>query len=103
MLGLPLKPWGGAALKWPEDTAEDGGATAWSLASEGGDWFPGQVMVNYRVDDMDGMIARMAEHGVSPVKGPEYHENGVFLWVVDPDGRKVELWQPKKWDAANKR
>jgi predicted enzyme related to lactoylglutathione lyase len=103
VLGLKLEPWGGGVLRWPEDTAEDRGATAWNLAGEGGDWFPGPVMINYRVDSMDGMIARLAENGVPVLKGPEYHENGVFLWLMDPDGRKVELWEPKKWDAANKR
>jgi hypothetical protein len=37
--------------------------------------------------------------GVSIHQGPEYHENGVFLWIIDPDGNKVELWEPMKWDA----
>jgi predicted enzyme related to lactoylglutathione lyase len=103
VLGLALEPWGGAALDWKKDTADDGGASAWHLAGEASDWFPGPVMVNYRVDSMEGMLARLAEHGVAVLKGPEYHENGVFLWVLDPEGRKVELWEPKPWDDANKR
>ena len=103
VLGLDLAKWGGAVIRWTSDKLEDGGATAWNLAAEDSAWFPGPAMINYRVDDMDGIIARLAEHGVPVEKGPEYHENGVFLWVVDPDGRKVELWQAKKWDAANKR
>ena len=34
--------------------------------------------------------------------GPESHENGKFAWIMDPDGNKVELWEPMAWDAANK-
>jgi hypothetical protein len=36
-------------------------------------------------------------------KGPEYHQNGVFLWVIDPNGNKVELWEPKNWDDKHKK
>ena len=34
--------------------------------------------------------------------GPESHENGKFAWIVDPDGNKVELWEPMLWDEKNK-
>ena len=40
--------------------------------------------------------------GVAIQKGPEYHENGSFAWVMDPEGNKVELWEPKLWDEKNK-
>ena len=36
------------------------------------------------------------------VSGPESAENGSFAWIMDPDGNKVELWEPKAWDAKNK-
>jgi hypothetical protein len=52
---------------------------------------------------MDGIIRRLKEGGVPIFKGPEYAENGAFLWVIDPDGNKVELWEPKIWDDKNKR
>lgn len=96
-LGLAFEAWGGALLKWPEDTAADGGVTVWTLAASDSKWFaPSEspFMINYRVDDMDGLLAQLAEKGIALEKGPETHENGKFAWVMDPDGNKVELWEP---------
>ena len=103
VLGLKQQDWGGVLLLWPEDRAEDKGATVWQPADSSSEWFPGPFMINYRVDDMVGMIARLKEHNVAIHKGPEYAENGVFLWLHDPDGNRVELWEPKLWDDANKK
>jgi predicted enzyme related to lactoylglutathione lyase len=99
-LGVKLEKWGGAALKWKDDTASDGGATAWHVAEPASKWFaPSEAsfMINYRIDDMAGMIEQLKAGGVPIHKGPEQHENGQFLWVIDPDGNKVELWEPKAW------
>ncbi len=104
-LGLELEEWGGAVLKWPDDPADDGGLTVWNLADRGSEWFSpseSSFMINYRVDDLDGMLAQLAEAGVEAVAGPESHENGRFAWIMDPDGNKVELWEPKAWDEKNK-
>lgn len=96
-LGLQLEPWGGALLKWPEDPASASGVTVWHLASKDSSWFApstGSFMINYRVDDMDGVVRRLQRGGVAIFKGPERSAEGTFLWIVDPDGNKVELWQP---------
>lgn len=58
--------------------------------------------VSYRVDDLDGLLTSLREASVSILKGPESHENGKFAWILDPDGRKLELWEPKTWDEKNK-
>jgi predicted enzyme related to lactoylglutathione lyase len=105
-LGMPLEAWGGAALEWTEDKAEDKGATAWSVAESGTKWFSpseSSFMINYRIDNMDEIIAQLKNAGTELLKGPEYHENGVFAWVMDPDGNKIELWEPKLWDDKNKK
>ena len=104
-LGLPLETWGGAVLRWPDDTAEDKGLTVWSLADKDSQWFaPSEsaFMINYRVDDLDALLAQLREDGVAVVAGPESHENGKFAWIMDPDGNKVELWEPMLWDEKNK-
>jgi predicted enzyme related to lactoylglutathione lyase len=105
-LGMPLTEWGGAVLKWPDDKAEDKGATVWNPAKPDTEWFAPNdqsFMINYRVDNMGELIAQLKAGGVELHKGPEFHENGVFAWVIDPDGNKVELWEPKIWDDKNKR
>ena len=104
-LGMVLEDFGGAILKWPDDTAEDRGLTVWHLADRDSEWFSPSTsafMINYRVDDLDGMLAQLRAAGVEIVGGPESHENGKFAWILDPDGNKVELWEPKLWDERNK-
>ncbi|MFW8634024.1 VOC family protein [Cribrihabitans pelagius] len=103
-LGLELAEFGGAVLNWPDDTAEDGGLTVWAAAEADGDWFApstASFMINYRVDDMDGMIARLTDAGIPIQKGPETFENGRFAWIMDPEGNKVELWEPKLWQEKD--
>jgi predicted enzyme related to lactoylglutathione lyase len=102
-LGIKLESFGGAVLRWPQDTAEDKGVTVWSTAKRESDWFPGPLMINYRIDNMAEMLEQLRTNGVEIAKGPEFHENGAFAWVVDPDGNKVELWEPKLWNEANKK
>ena len=104
-LGMQLEPWGGAILRWPDDKAEDKGVTVWHVAAKDSDWFsPSEstFMINYRVDNLDELLAQLRAAGVEVVKGPESHENGKFAWILDPDGNKVELWEPMLWDDKNK-
>lgn len=104
-LGLPLESWGGAVLRWPDDSAGDGGLTVWTVAAKDSQWFSpsdSPFMINYRVDDLDALLAQLRADGVAVVGGPESHENGKFAWIMDPDGNKVELWEPMLWDEKNK-
>jgi predicted enzyme related to lactoylglutathione lyase len=104
-LGIRLEPFGAAVFRWPKDTAEDKGVTAWHVAEKSTTWFSpseSSFMINYRVDDLSGMIGNLEKAGVKILKGPESHENGKFAWIMDPEGNKVELWEPKIWDDRNK-
>jgi predicted enzyme related to lactoylglutathione lyase len=105
-LGIKLEDWGGCGLEWTEDKAEDKGVTAWHVAEPSTKWFSpseSSFMINYRIDNMDEMIAQLKNAGTEILKGPEFHENGKFAWIMDPEGNKVELWEPKIWDEKNKR
>ena len=104
-LGMSLEPFGGAILRWPDDKADDKGLTVWHVAKNDTRWFsPSEAsfMVNYRVDNLGEMLENLRAAGVEVVGGPESHENGKFAWIMDPDGNKVELWEPKAWDERNK-
>lgn len=104
-LGMVLEDFGGAVLRWTDDRREDEGLTVWHAADKDSQWFsPSEstFMINYRVDDLDELLAQLRADGVGVVGGPESHENGKFAWIMDPDGNKVELWQPMAWDAKNK-
>jgi catechol 2,3-dioxygenase-like lactoylglutathione lyase family enzyme len=104
-LGMKLEDFGGVILKWPDDKAEDQGLTVWHVAESDSRWFSpsdSSFMVNYRVDDLGELLAQLRADGVEVVRGPESHENGKFAWIMDPDGNKVELWEPMIWDDKNK-
>lgn len=104
-LGLSLESFGGAILRWPDDKAEDKGLTVWHVAGKDSKWFSpsdSSFMINYRVDNLDELIAQLRADGVEITQGPESHENGKFAWIMDPDGNKVELWEPMLWNEKNK-
>ena len=104
-LGMELADFGGAVLRWPDDKADDGGLTVWHVAEKDSQWFSpsdSSFMINYRVDNLDELLAQLRVGGVDIVSGPESHENGKFAWIMDPDGNKIELWEPMMWDPKNK-
>ena len=80
------------------------GSKVWTVGEKDSEWFgpsTARFMINYRVDDMDGIIERLKSENVEIQQGPESHENGKFLWIMDPEGNKVELWEPMLWDDKN--
>jgi len=100
-LGLKFEDWGGSIIKWADDAQVDGGMTVWSTAAPDSKWFApseSNFMINYRVDDLYGLLAQLKENGIDPVGEPADDFNGKFAWVMDPDGNKVELWEPKASD-----
>lgn len=78
--------------------ATDGGQTVWSPFKATSDYFgPGgqPFMVNFRVDDLDALLADLKAKGVEPAADPLYESYGKFAWIVDCDGHRIELWEPK--------
>jgi predicted enzyme related to lactoylglutathione lyase len=53
-------------------------------------------MINYAVDDMDALLVRLRAKGVEVLKRTDDGTNGRFAWILDPEGNKVELWEPKR-------
>ena len=96
-LGVAVQPWGGAAFRWVDDGGNpSGGTTVWSISSNADYFAPSQssFMVNYRVHDLHALLATLREEGCKVLGNAEESEFGKFGWVLDPEGNKVELWQP---------
>ena len=96
-LGIDVQAWGGAAFDWVDEAGKPaGGTTAWSVFPESGDQFAPSAapfMVNYRVADLDGLLAALREEGCNVLDRTDDSEYGKFGWVMDPEGNKVELWE----------
>lgn len=93
-LGLNVEEWGGARF---DEDAQRPGYTLWSpFAADTGYFGPGTqpYMINFRVDDLDALLAQLRVAGVEVDEHIEQSEFGRFGWVVDPEGTRVELWQP---------
>jgi predicted enzyme related to lactoylglutathione lyase len=96
VLGLPLEPWGGAALRY--DAPKHPPALIWNAFPDSTNYFApstGGFMINYAVDDMDAFLMRLQSKGVAPLKSKD-DSTGRFAWILDPEGNKIELWEPKR-------
>ena len=100
VLGMPVQAWGGAALHY--DAPGHPPALAWSAFPASSNYFAPSTatfMINYAVDDLDAILARLRARGVEPLKRDDADANGRFAWILDPEGNKLELWEPKKTPA----
>ncbi|HTD95514.1 MAG TPA: VOC family protein [Edaphobacter sp.] len=96
-LGLSISDYGGATFLWTDELPPATGMTTWSLFPDDTPYFgPGaqQAMVNYRVDDLDALLLQLAAAGVTIDPNRDDSEYGRFAWIVDPEGNRIELWQP---------
>lgn len=97
-LGINVLDWGGAAFVWRGDHNPEGiGTTIWSPFAADTQYFApsdAPFMINYRVDDLHALLAVLRAEGVQVDEKTEESEFGKFGWVIDPEGNKLELWQP---------
>ncbi|MBN8792502.1 MAG: VOC family protein [Stenotrophomonas nitritireducens] len=95
-LGLDVAGWNGAVFPWGGEGSAPG-MTIWSpFAADTTYMAPGTAsfMVNFRVADLDALLPVLRAEGCNVVDGTETSEQGKFGWVIDPEGNKVELWEP---------
>jgi predicted enzyme related to lactoylglutathione lyase len=96
-LGVTLSEYGGVTFQWSDEVPATTGMTTWSLFPEDTTHFgPGakSAMVNYRVDDLDGLLAQLAAAGVPIDPQRDDYPFGKFAWITDPEGNRLELWEP---------
>lgn len=101
VLGITFDEWGGTVFEPAEAAAHPGAGTVFSpFAADTAYFAPATTdfMFNLMVDDLDAMLARCAAEGVQPLEVLPDEANGRFAHVLDCDGRKVELWQPRPMD-----
>jgi predicted enzyme related to lactoylglutathione lyase len=108
-LGIRRSPDGsGAVFEWREAAPQDGdsakneggtkGMTVWSIFPHDTKYLEpstSSFMINYRVDDLDALLAALKEEGVQVAHREDY-DYGRFAWIMDPEGNRVELWEPPK-------
>lgn len=96
-LGLELEGWGGSQFVWSQHDHDGRAATIWSPFAADTSYFgpgPQQFMLNFRVASLDRMLAQLREAGVAVDERVERSEHGHFGWCTDPEGNRVELWEP---------
>ena len=97
-LGLEFSEWGGWGWEWRDrDDPDRVGRTAWAPFKADTEYMAPSdqpFMMNFRVADLDAMIQQLTAAGIELIGEPEDTEYGKFAWVMDPNGIKLELWQP---------
>lgn len=101
-LGMDVADWGGCTFDWSEPGAPSRpgqalGQTVWSIMADSSSPFaPSQApfMINYRVADLHGLLELLRSEGCNVDAKVEESEYGKFGWVMDPEGNRVELWEP---------
>lgn len=92
VLGLDIQKWGNVI--WPHPAI---GNANWNVFEASTDYFApssAPFMVNFIVDDLDGVLAKAKVEGSEPVGEPMSEPYGRFAWLMDPVGVKIELWEP---------
>ena len=95
VLGVRLEPWGGAMLRY--DAPGHPPVVTWNAFPSSTDYMAPstrEFMIDFAVDDLDAFLARLEAKGVTILKREDGGAAGKFAWILDPDGTKIELWQP---------
>lgn len=97
-LGLDVQSWGGVALPWSGvEPAGSEGVTVWTIFPESSEYFrpsTAPFMINYRVADLMELLDTLRREGCNVDDRTEVSEFGKFGWVMDPEGNRIELWEP---------
>lgn len=97
-LGIKSGKWGSSFVWRHADDKDKMGYTAWSIFKNDTtytDPSTKDAMINYRVDDLEALLKVLKKEGVEIVGDIQEEEYGKFGWIMDPNGYKIELWEPK--------
>lgn len=104
-LGIPFaEEWDGWAFQWRNASdPTQRGATVWSLFPQSSDYFAPSAspfMCNFRVDNLETLLEELKKEGVKVDANTQSSEFGKFGWIYDPDGNKIELWEPPEGERG---
>ena len=100
-LGIDFSEGNYVAFRWLNDKADAPGTTVFSFFKESTDYFDpseSNYMINFRVKNLHALLKALKQKGIWVADKTEYYEYGSFGWTMDPEGNKIELWEPN--DAA---
>ncbi|MBI1289123.1 MAG: VOC family protein [Flavobacteriales bacterium] len=97
-LGMQMNDWGSSSFESRDmSNPEVINSLQWTPFKSGNLYFaPSEkaFMINYRVQNIETLIDRLLQNGVTIVDSLEHYEYGKFIHVMDPEGNKIELWEP---------
>ena len=98
-LGIPLQD-GYCVFPWrdPQDPDRAGSTTLSIFRGDTDDLEPSgaNFMLNFRVENLDALLTALRAEGVNVLEKTESFDYGRFGWIIDPEGNKIELWEPKE-------
>jgi predicted enzyme related to lactoylglutathione lyase len=96
-LGLAISDYGSSFEFRNANRPDEINYLQWSPFDEGTDYFnpsEKEFMINYRVQNIEGLVKKLRENGVTILDEIEEYEYGKFVHILDPEGNKIELWEP---------
>jgi len=99
-LGFEINEWGSSGFEFRNvNKPEEIGSLQWTPFEKGSDYFaPSKkdFMMNYRVQNIEGLVIKLKENGVTILDSIETYDFGKFIHIMDAEGNKIELWEPKE-------
>ncbi|CAF3870180.1 unnamed protein product [Rotaria sp. Silwood1] len=96
-LGIDTNDYGASFESRNIDKPEDINILQWSPFKKGSEYFAPstkEFMINYRVQNIEGLVAKLKENGITVVDNIETYDYGKFVHIMDMEGNKIELWEP---------
>ena len=96
-LGFEINEWGARFESRNLNKPGEINSLQWSLFEKGSDYFApskNEFMINYRVQNIEGLVDKLKENGVIVLDSIESYDYGKFVHIMDSEGNKIELWKP---------
>ena len=99
-LGIEINDWGSSGFESRNiDRPDEINSLQWKPFEKGDDYFSPskkEFMINYRVQNIEGLVTKLTENGVTILDNMETYDFGKFIHIMDAEGNKIELWEPKE-------